>query len=398
MRWESSTEFDLSAIREPVVIHKGLDNVYVKESKICYIDGEASKLFYRGYGIEELADHSTFEETTYLLIYGRLPTESQLEQFRRQLESYRTLEPKFFDLIRKLPLKGDPMDVLRTAVSALGVYDPKPMTDDLTARIDKGLMILAKVPTIIAAFQRLRSGSEPIPPKGQLTQAAEFLYMLTGREPDPYDVHVMDVALILHAEHEMNASTFACTVTASTLADMYSIITSGIGTLRGPLHGGANEAALRTVLEVGDASNAEGYVLDALAHKRRIMGFGHRVYKTWDPRYLILKKLAGELAVKKKQIKLFDTAVAIETSARKHLEGTPIFPNVDSYSGIVFHMLGIETDLFTPIFVMSRIAGWTAHAIEYLEANRLIRPKALYVGEIGLPYTPIKSRTGGTQE
>ena len=398
MRWESSTEFDLSAIREPVVIHKGLDNVYVKESKICYIDGEASKLFYRGYGIEELADHSTFEETTYLLIYGRLPTESQLEQFRRQLESYRTLEPKFFDLIRKLPLKGDPMDVLRTAVSAMGVYDPKPMTDDITARIDKGLMILAKVPTIIAAFQRLRSGSEPIPPKGQLTQAAEFLYMLTGREPDPYDVHVMDVALILHAEHEMNASTFACTVTASTLADMYSIITSGIGTLRGPLHGGANEAALRTVLEVGDASNAEGYVLDALAHKRRIMGFGHRVYKTWDPRYLILKKLAGELAVKKKQIKLFDTAVAIETSARKHLEGTPIFPNVDSYSGIVFHMLGIETDLFTPIFVMSRIAGWTAHAIEYLEANRLIRPKALYVGEIGLPYTPIESRTGGTQE
>jgi len=398
VRWESSTEFDLSAIREPVVIHKGLDNVYVKESKICYIDGEASKLFYRGYGIEELADHSTFEETTYLLIYGRLPTESQLEQFRRQLESYRTLEPKFFDLILKLPLKGDPMDVLRTAVSALGVYDPKPMTDDITARIDKGLMILAKVPTIIAAFQRLRSGSEPIPPKGQLTQAAEFLYMLTGREPDPYDVHVMDVALILHAEHEMNASTFACTVTASTLADMYSIITSGIGTLRGPLHGGANEAALRTVLEVGDASNAEGYVLDALAHKRRIMGFGHRVYKTWDPRYLILKKLAGELAVKKKQIKLFDTAVAIETSARKHLEGTPIFPNVDSYSGIVFHMLGIETDLFTPIFVMSRIAGWTAHAIEYLEANRLIRPKALYVGKIGLPYTPIESRTGGTQE
>ena len=388
----------MSAIREPVVIHKGLDNVYVKESKICYIDGEASKLFYRGYGIEELADHSTFEETTYLLIYGRLPTESQLEQFRRHLESYRTLEPKFLDSIRRLPLKGDPMDVLRTAVSALGVYDTKPMTDDLTARIDKGLMILAKVPTIIAAFQRLRSGSEPIPPKGQLTQAAEFLYMLTGREPDPYDVHVMDVALILHAEHEMNASTFACTVTASTLADMYSIITSGIGTLRGPLHGGANEAALRTVLEVGDASNAEGYVLDALAHKRRIMGFGHRVYKTWDPRYLILKKLAGELAVKKKQIKLFDTAVAIETSARKHLEGTPIFPNVDSYSGIVFHMLGIETDLFTPIFVMSRIAGWTAHAIEYLEANRLIRPKALYVGEIGLPYTPIESRTGGTQE
>jgi citrate synthase len=179
---------------------------------------------------------------------------------------------------------------------------------------------------------------------------------------------------------------------------MYSVITSGIGTLRGPLHGGANEAALKTVLEVGDASNAESYVVEALAHKRRIMGFGHRVYKTWDPRYLILKKLAGELAQKKGQAKLFDTAVAIETSARKHLEGTSIFPNVDSYSGIVFHMLGIETDLFTPIFAMSRISGWTAHVIEYLEANRLIRPKALYVGKIGLPYPPIESRSGRAQE
>jgi len=384
----------LSAIREPVVIHKGLDNVYVKESKICYIDGEASKLFYRGYSIEELADHSTFEETTYLLIYGWLPTRSQLDEFTHRLESYRTLEPQFLDMIRKLPPKSDPMDVLRTTVSALGVYDSQPMTDDITVRIEKGLMILAKVPTITAAFHRLRSGGEPIPPKGHLTHAAEFLYMLTGREPDPYDVHVMDTALILHAEHEMNASTFACTVTASTLADMYSIITSGIGTLRGPLHGGANEAALKTVLEVGDANNAEGYVADALKHKRRIMGFGHRVYRTWDPRYLILKKLAGELALKKDQTKLFETALAIETSARKHLEGAPIFPNVDSYSGIVFHMLGIETDLFTPIFVMSRISGWTAHAIEYLEANRLIRPKALYVGKLDLPYTPIDLRSG----
>jgi citrate synthase len=202
----------------------------------------------------------------------------------------------------------------------------------------------------------------------------------------------MDVALILHAEHEMNASTFSCTVTASTLADMYSIITSGIGTLRGPLHGGANEVALNTVLEVGDPSRAESYVTQALAERKRIMGFGHSVYKTWDPRYVILKKLGAELAVKKGQTKLFDAAVAIETSARNHLTGTPIFPNVDSYSGVVFHMLGIPTDLFTPIFAMSRIAGWTAHAIEYLEANRLIRPKALYVGEMGLSYTPIEER------
>jgi citrate synthase len=384
----------LNAIKEPVVIHKGLDNVYVKESRICFIDGEASKLFYRGYSIEELAGYSTFEETAHLLIYGWLPTASQLDQFTRNLESYRFLEPGVLEFIKRVPAQSDPMDVLRTAVSALGLHDPQPMTDDLEVRIDKGLRILAKVPTIITAFDRLRNHREPVPPKGHLSHAAEFLYMLTGNEPDPYDVHVMDVALILHAEHEMNASTFACTVTASTLADMYSVMTSGIGTLRGPLHGGANEAALRTVLEVGDASKADGYVADALAHKKRIMGFGHRVYKTWDPRYLILKKFAGQLAVKKGQTELFDTAVAIETSARKHLEGTPIFPNVDSYSGIVFHMLGIPTDLFTPIFAMSRIAGWTAHTIEYLQANRLIRPKAFYVGTTGLPYPVIESRSG----
>ena len=388
----------MSLVKEPVVIHKGLDNVYIKESKICFIDGEASKLFYRGYAIDELASYSTFEETAYLLIYGWLPTASQLKQFKDHLESSRPLEPGVLNLIRKFPTGSDPMDVLRTAVSALGVYDLQAMTDDISLRIEKGLRILAKVPTIIAAFDRLRNGNEPIPPAGHLAHAAEFLYMLTGKEPDAHDTHVMDVALILHAEHEMNASTFSCTVTASTLADMYSIITSGIGTLRGPLHGGANEAALKTVLEVGDPSRAESYVANALAHKERIMGFGHRVYKTWDPRYVILKKFAEELAVKKDQKLLFDTAVAIETSARKHLEGTPIFPNVDSYSGIVFHMLGIQTDLFTPIFAMSRIAGWLAHAIEYLQFNRLIRPKALYVGTTGLSYKPIGSRSGKLEE
>jgi citrate synthase len=384
----------LSQFKEPVVIHKGLDNVYVKESTICFIDGEASKLFYRGYSIEELAAHSTFEETAYLLLYGWLPNASQLDQFIRLLESYRPLDPGVLRLIKEFPTQSDPMDLLRTAVSALGLYDPQPMTDDISLRIDKSLRILAKVPTIITAFDRIRNHNDPISPTGRLSHAAEFLYMLTGNEPDPYDAHVMDVALVLHAEHEMNASTFACTVTASTLADMYSVITSGIATLRGPLHGGANEAALKTVLEVGDPSKADSYVVDALAHKKRIMGFGHRIYKTWDPRYLILKKFAGELAVRKNQTNLFETAVAIETSARKHLEGTPIFPNVDSYSGIVFHMLDIQTDLFTPIFAMSRIAGWTAHAIEYLQANRLIRPKALYVGKTGLPYLPIESRTG----
>ena len=379
-------------MKEPVVIHKGLDNVYVMESKICFIDGEASKLFYRGYSIEDLAQYSTFEETAYLLIYGTLPNKRQLEDFKQRISSQRSLEPGLQQLIRSFPITSDPMDVLRTAVSAMAVYDPQPTTDRMEERIDKAVRILGKTPTIIAAFDRLRNGREPIPPQPDFDHAANFLQMLTGKTPDPYDTQVMDVALILHAEHEMNASTFSCTVTASTLADMYSIITSGIGTLRGPLHGGANEAALKTVMEVGDPSKAEDYVADALAEKKRIMGFGHRVYKTWDPRYIILKKLGAQLAVSKGETVLFETAVAIEQSALRHLAGSPIFPNVDSYSGVVFHILGIPTDLFTPIFAMSRIAGWTAHAIEYLEANRLIRPKALYVGQTSLPYIPIDAR------
>lgn len=374
------------------MIHKGLDNVYVKESTICLIDGEASRLFYRGYSIEQLAEKSTFEETAYLLIHGALPSKSQLDQFRARIESYRTLEADALQLIRSFPSSSNAMDVLRTVVSALALYDPQPVTDSLEERIDKGLRIMAKAPTIIAAFDRLRNRKEPVPPKKGLSHAADFLQMLMARDPDQYEARIMDVALILHAEHEMNASTFSCTVTASTMADMYSVITSGIATLKGPLHGGANEAALRTVLEVGEPSKAEAFVAQALTEKKRIMGFGHRVYKTWDPRYVILKKLGGDLAVKKSQSKLFETAVAIETSALKHLAGSPIFPNVDSYSGIVFHLLGIPEDLFTPVFAMARISGWTAHAIEYLQANRLIRPKALYVGKTALQYTPIESR------
>jgi len=382
----------LSTVREPVVIHKGLDNVYVSESKICFIDGESSRLFYRGYSIEDLSEHSNFEETVYLLLYGWLPTKNQLQEFTKKIENYRALHPSMLQLIRSFPHTSDPMDVLRTAISSLALHDPEPLTDSSERRIDKGLQILAKTPTIIAAFERIRNRKDPIPPRPGLSHAADFLYMLTGNLPDPYDAHVMDVGLILHAEHEMNASTFSCTVTASTLADMYSVLTSGVGTLRGPLHGGANEEALKAVLEVGDPSKAETYVVEALAEKKRIMGFGHRVYKNFDPRYKIFKAVGSELAAKKGQQRLFETAVALENSALGHLAGSSIYPNIDSYSGIVFHILGIRTDLFTPIFVMSRIAGWTAHVIEYLQSNRLIRPKALYIGETGLLYIPIENR------
>lgn len=382
----------MSAVKEPVVIHKGLDNVYVKESNISFIDGEASRLFYRGYSIEDLAKSSSYEETAFLLIYGHLPTKSALQDFTHRLESYRPLEPAVLQLVRSFPVSSHPMDVLRTAISALALYDPQPATDDIDARVDKALRILGKTPTIIAAFDRLRNGKELLTPRAGSSHATDFLYLLSGQQPDAYDAHVMDVALILHAEHEMNASTFSCTVTASTLADMYSIMTAGIGTLRGPLHGGANEAALKTVLEVGEPGKAEAYVAQAIAQKKKIMGFGHRIYKTWDPRYKILKSMGEELAKSKGQEQLFETASAIETTALKHLAGSPIFPNVDSYSGVVFHMLGIPTDLFTPVFAMSRIAGWTAHVLEYLQSNRLIRPKAHYIGEISLPYISIADR------
>ena len=383
----------MSAIKEAAVIHKGLDNVYVDESRICFIDGEGSRLFYRGYSIEDLAEHSSFEETAYLLIFGRLPTKTQFQEFVNKIESYRSLDSNIVRMIESFPASCHPMDALRTVVSSLGIYDPQPATDSIQLRTDKALQILAKTPTIIAAFDRLRNQKDPISPKPGLSHAANFLYMLKDENPDPYDAHVMDVALILHAEHEMNASTFSCTVTASTLADMYSIITSGIAALRGRLHGGANEAALVNIMEVGDPSKAEDYVVQALAAKKRILGFGHRVYKTWDPRYMILKKIGAELVEKRGQERLYETALAIENSAMRHLAGAPIFPNVDSYSGIVFHTLGITTDLFTPIFVMSRIAGWTAHSIEYLESNRLIRPTAFYVGQTGMKYVPVEQRS-----
>lgn len=375
----------------PAAIHKGLDNVYVEESSICFIDGEASKLYYRGYAIDELAEHSSFEEVACLLIRGRLPKENELEDFQGRLRSSRALGDRFIGLLRALP-KAHPLDGLRTAVSALGAFDPNPLGSGHEENLDKCLGILAKAPTIIASLERLRQGGDILKPKDGLGHAANFLHMLSGREPDHYEARVMDTILILHAEHEMNASTFSSTVTASTLADMYSVMVAAIGTLRGPLHGGANEEALKMILQVGEPSRAEAFVEDALARKRKIMGFGHRLYKSYDPRYLILKGIGGKLAAMKGQSKLFETAEAIEGAAMSKLAHRHVFPNVDFYSGIVLHLLGIPTDLFTSVFCMSRIAGWSAHVLEYLESNRLIRPRAYYVGELNLQYIPVERR------
>lgn len=387
--------FLLGASRqEPVILHKGLDNVYVKESKICFIDGNQSRLYYRGYSIETLANNSTFEEVAYLLLYGELPTKTELQSFDATLKSYRELDKSVAKILGDLPSHTHPMDALRTAVSAMGATEKQALHTDLESNRKDLIRILASAPTAVAFFDRVRSGREPISPKMNLKHGANFLSMLTGTEPGEEDAHILDVALILHAEHEMNASTFSCMVTSSTLADMFSVIDAGIGTLRGPLHGGANEAALKMFLEVGTPENAAAFVEKSLAAKKRIMGFGHRIYKNFDPRYAIMKPESKKIAVRKGKAILYQTAEAIETAALERLSDSSIFPNVDFYSGIVFHSLGIPTDLFTPIFAISRIAGWSAHVLEYLESNRLIRPKALYTGELERKYDPIEQRGG----
>ena len=377
--------------KESKVIHKGLDSILVNESSICLIDGERSRLYYRGYSIDDLADKSSYEEVAYLLINGQLPTKFQLDEFKATLFRESPLSQVTMVLLKAYPSNSHPMDVLRTTISSLALEDAG-LTQDKTINLQRAIRILAKAPVIISAFERIRQGKEPLLPKKELGHAANFLYMVHGDVPSTYDAKVMDTALSLHAEHEMNASTFSGIVTASTLSDMYSIITAGIATLRGSLHGGANEEALKMIIEVGSPENAVRFVEERLKQKKRIMGFGHRIYKTYDPRYTVLKSIAEKLgAVKGKEI-LYDTAVRVEREALEHLSDSKIFPNVDFYSGLVFHMLGLRTDLFTPIFASSRIAGWSAHVLEYLEDNRLIRPKAAYTGEVDLRFIPIEQR------
>ena len=381
-----------SEVKESITIHKGLDSIRVNESSICFIDGERSRLYYRGYSIADLTDNSSYEEVAYLLINGDLPTQFQLDGLKDTLFSEYTLSPITMALLKLYPSNSHPMDVLRTTISSLALEDGG-LTQDKTVNLQRAIRILAKAPVIISAFERVRQGKEPLTPKKELGHAANFLYMIHGEIPSSYDSKVMDIALSLHAEHEMNASTFSGIVTASTLSDMYSIITAGIATLRGSLHGGANEEALKMIMDIGTPENAGTFVEERLKQKKRIMGFGHRIYKTYDPRYTILKSIAEKLSRVKGKERLYDTAVQVEREALGRLSDSKIFPNVDFYSGLVFHMLGLRTDLFTPIFASSRIAGWSAHVLEYLEDNRLIRPKAVYTGKVDLKYTPIEKRT-----
>jgi citrate synthase len=369
---------------------KGLEGVVAANSSICYIDGEAGVLAYRGIDIHELAEKSTFEETCYLLWFGKLPTRPEPAGLDQRLAGERKLDPAIYELMRRFPKTALPMEVLRTAVSALSAYDPDAEKVDHDSNIAKSIRLTSQIAMIVASYDRIRKGKDVIPPSPSLSHAGNFLLMLNGEEPTATAERALDVALILHADHEFNASTFAARVTAATLADMHSAITSGIGALKGPLHGGANEAVMRMLFEIDKkGEDPVEHVKNMLATKKKISGFGHRVYHTEDPRATHLRQMSHDLG-RSANPKWYDMSARIEQYMKreKHLNA-----NVDFYSASTYTTLGIDVDLFTPIFAVSRISGWTAHVIEQHDDNRLIRPRAEYVGP-AYPnrYIPIDQR------
>lgn len=376
-------------------IHKGLDGVYVSESTICKVDGAQGRLYYRGYPIEDIAKNSSYEEASYLLLNGKLPTKSELEDFSAKLKAERELPDKIINLIIESASKSDPMDILRTAVSYLSIYDGDTKTQTKEANIKKAIKLISKTSSIVATIGAAMNGKGYTKPDLSLSHSENFIYMLKGEKPTPDEVKPIKMMFILQAEHSTNASTFATMVAGSTLADLYSAATAGISALKGPLHGGADEEALKMMEAIGDPSNTESYINDALAGKKKIMGFGHRVYKTYDPRAKIIKGYLLTLQqnpspeIKKlTEIALRGEKLMIDKLGKTH----GIWPNVDFFAGPVYVSVGIKVDLFTPLFAASRMAGWCAHMIEYWEDNKLIRPLELYKGEIDKKYLPISER------
>ena len=375
-------------------VHRGLDGIVVTESELSKVDGEAGRLIYRGYPIETLAAESTYEEILHLLWHGSLPTAAQLSEFSEQLADERALDDRLQRLVRDLAAADEnPMAALRTAVSALSSMDPDGAEVDLEDRqqsLEKGVAITAKLPTILAAFNRYRDGNDPISPRDDLGHAANFLYMLEGSEPDPVLVDTLDTALVLHADHGINASTFAAMVTASTLSDIYSAVTSAIGTLAGPLHGGANQNVMRMLLELDESSlDPDEWIREALDDGRRIPGFGHRVYSVKDPRSYILAEMSEDLGEAAGAMKWHEYSVAVEEAMS---EETGIPPNVDFYSATTYYQMGIPIDLYTPIFAMSRVGGWVAHVLEQYADNRIMRPRGRYIGEQDRQFEPLSAR------
>ncbi len=372
----------------------GLEGVPIAESAISFVDGLKGVLEYRGIRIQNLAEHSTYEETAHLLLKGDLPDQAALGNLIHELANHRKLESQIIDLIKCLPEYGHPMDALQAAIAALGMFHPaRDVTNDAENHLSC-IRLIAKLPSVVSAFERFRNGAEILSPREDLGHAANFLYTLTGEEPNHVSVKALDVCLILHADHTMNASTFSGRVTGSTLADPYTVVSSAVGTLSGPLHGGANEQVLDMLREIGSVQNAEAYIENKMANKDRIMGFGHRVYKTKDPRAIILRRLADEMTEEHGSTELYEIALRVDEIVTERLGEKGIFANVDFYSGIVYDALGIRPDAFTPIFAMGRVAGWLAHWLEQLIDNRIFRPTQIYAGEHDIQYLPAEQRGG----
>lgn len=383
---------------------KGLEGVVAAETRMSFIDGEKGILEYVGIPIDALARNSTFEETVFLLWNCRLPKKAELVDFSAQIRSRYALPGDFRKRILDMPKDAQPMHVLRTAVSSLSLYDPNPNATDVPTAREKALNILAQTPTIVAWFDRHRRGLPLVEPRSDLSFAANFLYMLNGREPTPAMVRAFDICMILHADHGLNNSTFTARVIISTLSDMYSALTGAIGSLRGPLHGGANEEVMEMLNEIETFAKQQGkdtsaviepYIMDKLARRHegaRIMGFGHRVYKTIDPRATFLKTFSKQIAADTGNLKLYEMSSKIEEIMAREVGAKGIYPNVDFYSATTYHSIGLKLDLFTPMFAMSRISGWAGHCIEQLADNRLFRPKANYIGPHDAPYVPMDQR------
>jgi citrate synthase len=373
------------------VAPKGLEGIVATNSSICWIDGDAGVLSYRGIDIHELAERSTFEETTYLLWFGKLPNKAELADFTKKLAEARKLDPKIIELLRTVPASGSPMEVLRTAVSMLSLYDADEKNNSHDANVRKAYRLTSQIAMIVATFDRIRKGKPVVEADSSLSHAANFLWMLNGEKPSDTAVKTFDIALILHADHELNASTFAARVIAATLADIHSAITGAIGALKGPLHGGANEATMRLLYAIDKAgADPVEYVRQMFAEKKKISGFGHRVYHTEDPRATHLRRMSEELSKASGDTKWFDMSRKIELFVKQEKK---LNANVDFYSASTYTLLGIDIDLFTPIFAVSRISGWAAHVIEQHGDNRLIRPRAEYVGPAyPAPYVPVADR------
>ncbi len=370
----------------------GLEGVPATQSSISFVDGQKGILEYRGIAIEELAAKSTFLETTYLLIWGELPSREELSAFENEIQYHRRVKYRIRDMMKCFPESGHPMDALQASAAALGLFYSRRDLENPAYIRETVVRLVAKIPTMVAAFQLIRKGNDPVQPNDGLSYAENFLYMLNEKKPDPLAARILDISLTLHAEHTINASTFSAMVTASALTDPYAVVASAVGTLAGPLHGGANEEVITMLEAIGSVENVRPYLEDRLERKAKIMGFGHRVYKVKDPRAIILQDLAEQLFEKFGRDKYYDIATELERAVEEKLGNKGIYPNVDFYSGLVYRKLGIPLDLFTPVFAIARVPGWLAHWKEQLAENRIFRPTQIYTGVHDAPYIPIEER------